>query len=183
MVAIGLVARSDREKGAPSPWGALVFLDRAGGFVVSQGKRRKDPGAEVMTSTLAASFRALFTTITVVAVLAVVGTSGLLWYTGYGLVPALGLLIGGLILVVAAFGLVAIQIENNELLAVIAEALTDPAAARAPEAAHFRPQAGAEPLLLRSAPEPAPAARGRVEPAAAAAPRGRVEPVLSARRG
>lgn len=136
-----------------------------------------------MTSTLAASFRALFTTLTVVAVLAILGASALVWYGGYGLVPALGLLIGGLILVVAAFGLVAIQIENNELLAVIAEALTDPAAARAPEAAAPRPQAGAEPLLLRPAPAPqaAPAVRARVEPAPAA--RGRVEPVISARRG
>jgi hypothetical protein len=162
-----------------APGRGRVFLDRAGGFVVSQWKRRKDPGAAVMTSTLAASFRALFTTLTVVAVLAVLGSAGLVWYAGYGLVPALGLLIGGLILVVAAFGLVAIQIENNELLAVIAEALTDPATARAPEAAPLRPQ-GAEPLLLRPAPEPAP--RARAEPVAAA-PRGRVEPVLSARRG
>jgi hypothetical protein len=134
-----------------------------------------------MTSTLAASFRALFTTLTVVAVLAVLGSAGLVWYAGYGLVPALGLLIGGLILLVAAFGLVAIQIENNELLAVIAEALTDPAAARAPDAP-VRPQA-VEPLLLRpaAAPEPAVVSRARAEPAAAL--RGRVEPVLSARRG
>jgi hypothetical protein len=141
-----------------------------------------------MTSTLAASFRALFTTITVVAVLAILGAAGFVGYAGYGLVPALALLIGGLILLVAAFGLVAIQIENNELLAVIAEALTDPAAARAPEAAPLRPQAGAEPLLLRPAPAPqaAMAGRTRAEPApaaAASAPRGRVEPVLSARRG
>jgi hypothetical protein len=135
-----------------------------------------------MTSTLAASFRALFTTLTVVAVLAVLGSAGLVWYAGYGLVPALGLLIGGLILLVAAFGLVAIQIENNELLAVIAEALTDPAAARAPDAAPVRPQA-VEPLLLRpaAAPEPAAVSRAKAEPAAAL--RGRVEPVLSARRG
>jgi hypothetical protein len=136
-----------------------------------------------MTSTLAASFRALFTTLTVVAVLAVIGASALVGYAGYGLVPALGLLIGGLILLVAAFGLVAIQIENNELLAVIAEALTDPAAARAPEPAPLRPQAVAEPLMLRpaAAPQAAPVSQGRVEPAPA--PRGRVEPVLSARRG
>ena len=116
-----------------------------------------------MTSTLAASFRALFTTLTVVAVLAVLGSAGLVWYAGYGLAPALGLLIGGLILIVAAFGLVAIQIENNEFLAVIAEALTDPAAARAPEAAPLRPQAAAEPLMLR--PAPAPPARPRRRPA------------------
>jgi hypothetical protein len=136
-----------------------------------------------MTSTLAASFRALFTTLTVVAVLAILGASAFVGYAGYGLVPALGLLIGGLILIVAAFGLVAIQIENNELLAVIAEALTDPAASRAPEAMPLRPQAAAEPLLLRPAPvpEPAPASRARAEPAAAL--RGRVEPVLSARSG
>jgi hypothetical protein len=129
-----------------------------------------------MTSTLAASFRALFSTLTVVAVLAILGASALVWYAGYGLVPALGLLIGGLILLVAAFGLVAIQIENNELLAVIAEALTHPAADRAPVAGAPRPQASAEPLLLRPAsapaPQPAPAPRA-----------GRVEPVLSARRG
>ena len=92
-----------------------------------------------MTSTLAASFRALFTTLTVVAVLAVLGSAGLVWYAGYGLVPALGLLIGGLILVVAAFGLVAIQIENNELLAVIAESLTDPATGWQVELSSFGP--------------------------------------------
>jgi hypothetical protein len=136
-----------------------------------------------MTTTLAASFRALFTTLTVVAVLAIVGASGLVWYAGYGLVPALGLLIGGLILLVAAFGLVAIQIENNELLAIIAEALADPAAARAPEAAPARPQASAEPLLLRPAAAPQAVPVPRTLPEPLPAPRGRVEPVLSARRG
>jgi hypothetical protein len=127
-----------------------------------------------MTSTLAASFRALFTTLTVIAALAIVGAAGLVWYAGLGLVPALGLLIGGLIVLVACFGLVAIQIENNELLAVIAEALTDPAAsgAQAPAAAQRAP-AMPDPLVLRPAPAPP-------QPAA---PRGRVEPVLSARRG
>jgi hypothetical protein len=136
-----------------------------------------------MTSTLAASFRALFTTLTVVAVLAVIGAAGLVWYAGHGLVPSLALLVGGLILLVAAFGLVAIQIENNELLAVIAEALTDPAAARTPEAAPLRPQGAGEPLLLRPAPAPQAAPAPRTHADLAPAPRGRVEPVLSARRG
>jgi hypothetical protein len=135
-----------------------------------------------MTSTLAASFRALFPTLTAVASISVVGAAGLVWYAGFGLVPALGLLLGGLILIVAAFGLVAIQIENNELLAVIAEALADPAAGQASEAAPRHPQALGEPLLLRPAPAPqaTPGTRGRAEPAPT--PRGRVEPVLSARR-
>jgi len=131
---------------------------------------QKTPEQIHMTSTLAASFRALFTTITVVAVLAILGASALLWFSGYGLLPALGLLIGGLIVLVACFGLVAIQIENNELLAVIAESLADGRAAPLPEPA----PGAAEPLMLRPAAAPA---------APAAAPRGRVEPVLSARRG
>jgi len=126
-----------------------------------------------MTSTLAASFRALFTTLTVLAFLASLGAAGLVWYTGLGLVPALGLLIGGLIVLIACFGLVAIQIENNELLAVIAEAVTEGQGRSAPATPPTPSEA--EPLLLRpvaqSAPQPAPP------------PRMRVEPVVTARRG
>jgi hypothetical protein len=127
-----------------------------------------------MTSTLAASFRALFTTLTVVAALAILGAAILVWYAGHGLVPALGLLLGGLIVLVACFGLVAVQIENNELLATIAEALTDPAAAapRAPAPPLSRGPAVAEPLVLGPAPAPQPAVA-----------RTRVEPLLTARRG
>jgi hypothetical protein len=128
-----------------------------------------------MTSTLAASFRALFTTLTVVAALAILGAAILVWYAGHGLVPALGLLLGGLIVLVACFGLVAVQIENNELLATIAEALTDPAAAapRAPAPPLSRgPAVAAEPLVLGPAPAPQPAVA-----------RTRVEPLLTARRG
>jgi hypothetical protein len=123
-----------------------------------------------MTSSLAASFRALFPFLTALAALAILGGAGLLWYAGYGLPLALGLLILGGIALVACFGLVAIQIENNELLASIAEAMTDPA----PAPARPEPAArAAEPLMLRPAAPPSPPA----------APRGRVEPVLSARRG
>jgi hypothetical protein len=130
-----------------------------------------------MTSSLAASFRALFPALTAFAALAILGAAGAVWYAGYGLPLALGLLIVGGIALVACFGLVAIQIENNELLAVIAEAVSADGAAQAsarlpdPAPAQHAP----EPLMLR------PAAR-RPE-AAAAAPLGRVEPVLSARRG
>jgi hypothetical protein len=124
-----------------------------------------------MTSSLAASFRALFPALTALAALAVLGAAGLLWFAGYGLPLALGLLVGGLIVLVACFGLVAIQIENNDLLAVIAEAVVDGQAAPAPRPVETAP----EPLMLR----PAAAA----PPPTAAAPRGRVEPVLSARRG
>ena len=132
-----------------------------------------------MTSTLAASFRALFTTLTALAFLAILAASGLVWYSGLGLVPALGLLIGGLILLIACFGLVAIQIENNELLAVIAEAVTEGQGGSAPATPPTPPNPPtlreAEPLLLRpvaqSAPQPAPP------------PRMRVEPVVTARRG
>jgi hypothetical protein len=128
-----------------------------------------------MTSSLAASFRALFPALTAVAALAILGGAALVWYSGYGLPLALGLLIVGLIALVACFGLVAIQIENNELLAVIAEAVADGAAPQRPaEAPALR---AAEPLMLR------PAAAAPPPPAAAPAPRGRVEPVLSARRG
>jgi hypothetical protein len=126
-----------------------------------------------MTSSLAASFRALFPLLTALAGLAILGGAGFLWYAGYGLPLALGLVILGGIALVACFGLVAIQIENNELLAVIAEALSDPRTAGAPE-----PSArAAEPLMLRPAPPP------QSPPPSPAAPRGRVEPVLSARRG
>lgn len=130
-----------------------------------------------MTSSLAASFRALFPVLTAAAALAILGGAALVWYSGYGLPLALGLLIVGLIALVACFGLVAIQIENNELLAVIAEAVSDGAA---PERTAAPPAPrGAEPLMLR----PAAAAGAPPPPAAAAPPRGRVEPVLSARRG
>jgi hypothetical protein len=137
----------------------------------------KTPEQTDMTSSLAASFRALFPALTAVAALAVLGGAGLLWYLGYGLPAALGLLLVGGIALVACFGLVAIQIENNELLAIIADAVAvagaPPAAAPVPGPAPA-PRA-AEPLMLRpAAPAPAP------QPAA---PRGRVEPVLSARRG
>ena len=128
-----------------------------------------------MTSSLAASFRALFPALTAVAALAILGGAALVWYSGYGLPLALGLLIVGLIALVACFGLVAIQIENNELLAVIAEAVADGAAPERPASAPA--ERTAEPLMLR------PAAAAPPPPAAAAAPRGRVEPVLSARRG
>jgi hypothetical protein len=124
-----------------------------------------------MTSSLAASFRALFPLLTWLAALAILGGAGLTWYAGYGLPLALGLLITGGIALVACFGLVAIQIENNALLAVIAETLADPRPAPAAEPA----SRAAEPLMLRPAAPPAPAAQP--------APRGRVEPVLSARRG
>ncbi len=101
-------------------------------------KRREDPEQNAMTASLAASFRTLFPLIAAVAALAVVGSAVIVWMAGYGLPAALGLLIGGLIALIALFGLVAIQIDNNELLAVIAEAVTDPRAAtdmRAPEVA------------------------------------------------
>ena len=122
-----------------------------------------------MTSSLAASFRALFPLLTALAALAILGGAGLVWYAGYGLPLALGLLITGGIALVACFGLVAIQIENNELLAVIAETLADPRPAAEPAVR------AAEPLMLRPAAPPTPAA----PPPS----RGRVEPVLSARRG
>jgi hypothetical protein len=124
-----------------------------------------------MTPTLAASFRALFPAITVAAALAILGASVFVWYAGYGLPLALGLLIVGGIALVACFGLVAIQIENNELLAVIAEAVADGQGASPPAAA---PAArAADPLVLRSV----------APPPQAPAQRSRVEPVVTARRG
>jgi hypothetical protein len=127
-----------------------------------------------MTSSLAASFRALFPLLTALAALAILGGAGLLWYAGYGLPLALGLVILGGIVLVACFGLVAIQIENNDLLAVIAEALSTRA-----------PPPGRAARTARSSPADAAARRGAAgcRPATSAAPRGRVEPALSARRG
>jgi len=135
-----------------------------------------------MTSTLSGAFRASFKAIVIAFALAVMaGAVGYFMAGGNALLAVVfaGL---GLALLVVLFGLVALQIENTELLARIADAL---------EAQGGRP---ARMVELAEAPvEPAPRMRSVAkaeEPAlrAPAAPRkpqgpqGRVEPVVTMRR-
>lgn len=123
---------------------------------------------------LSALFRRLFPLLVAGFVLAVLGLSAAVWVQGAGLLRALGLALGGLVLLVAAFGLVAVQIENNALLHRIASALEDGGTDRreAPGGTDGTGSAGARaaapviPLATRSEPplRRAPRPAGRVEP-------------------
>ena len=130
-----------------------------------------------MTHTLAGLFRSLFPAICSALALIVLGGAGLYYLsTGFAL-SAVVMALGGLAALIALFGLVALQIENNALLHRIAEATE----ARAMGAA---PQAPAEP---DEAEEMTPAlvarrivaAPRRAQPAAAP---GRIEPVVTVQR-
>jgi len=129
---------------------------------------------------LSALFRRLFPLLVAGFVLAVLGLSAAAWVQGAGLLRALGLALGGLVLLVAAFGLVAVQIENNALLHRIASALEDGETGRrvAPEGTDGTGPAGAR------ATAPVIPIAARSEPPLRRTPRpaGRVEPPLS-RRG
>lgn len=133
-----------------------------------------------MTSTLAGAFRASFRAIVIAFGLAVLaGSAGYVMAGGNALLAVVfaGL---GLAAVVALFGLVALQIENTELLARIAAAVEAGGAGRAgagsAEDRATSAEVGAPVRVSAMAPPPLPARR-------AAASQGRVEPVVTLRRG
>lgn len=102
-----------------------------------------------MSASLARLFCSLFNAIVILLALAVLGGAGGYYLlTGYGLTAAV-LLLAGLAGVVALFGAVALQIENNLLLHRIADALESralqPAGRVAPDAAMPAPRLGADP--------------------------------------
>lgn len=141
-----------------------------------------------MTSTLAGAFRASFKAIVAAFGLAVLAGAG--GYVLAGGSAFLGLAFAGLglALLVVLFGLVALQIENTELLARIALAVEgqDGRAARmieasdeAPEPQPAAPQAAPR-AFARMAEDPAP--RVAAGPRKPQGPQGRVEPVVTLRR-
>ncbi|SEN76366.1 hypothetical protein SAMN04488103_107162 [Gemmobacter aquatilis] len=142
-----------------------------------------------MTSSLARLFSTLFPTLVTLFCIAVLGGAGLYYMnTGYA-VSAVAMAIGGLAGLVALFGMVAVQMENNVLLHRIAEASEAAAMGR------LRPVAPGVAASLAAAAEPAGLAATRAVTAPAvtavaapgpalrrAPPQGRVEPVLSGSR-
>lgn len=137
-----------------------------------------------MTSSLARLFSSLFPALVTLFCIAILGGAGLYYLnTGFA-VSAIAMVIGGLAGLVALFGMVAVQLENNALLHRIAEAGEAAAMGR------LRPVAGgvaaaAEPVGLAAtravgvpmAPVAAPGPAPRK-----AASQARVEPVLSGSR-
>lgn len=143
-----------------------------------------------MSSSLARLFRSLFPGLVTLFALLVLGGAGFYYMTtGNGFTAAV-LAFGGLAVLVALFGLVALQIENNELLRRLA-------AAAEVQLRMARGQGGANPAQMMAAaaavdvppvPAAAPVAGVRAAPMATprrpAGPQGRVEPVLTPpRRG
>lgn len=137
-----------------------------------------------MTSSLARLFSSLFPALVTLFCIAILGGAGLYYLnTGFA-VSAIAMAIGGLAGLVALFGMVAVQLENNALLHRIAEAGEAAAMGR------LRPVAGgvaaaAEPVGLaatRAVGVPmAPVAAPGLAPRKAAS-QARVEPVLSGNR-
>ena len=130
-----------------------------------------------MTASLSGLFRSLFPAIVALFGLAVLGGAGMYMAQTGDVLMALVLVFAGLALVVALFGLVAVQIENNVLLERIAYALEEGLiAGDMPDAldasANVMPQAR-QPQV--------PVAPARPAAPAAPAPRGRVEPVVTMR--
>ena len=130
-----------------------------------------------MTASLSGLFRSLFPAIVALFGLAVLGGAGMYMAQTGDVLVALVLLFAGLALVVALFGLVAVQIENNVLLERIAYALEEgliagdmPDVLDAP--AQVMPQARQPQVSVAPARPSAPTAP---------APRGRVEPVVTMR--
>ncbi|MFZ0097665.1 MAG: hypothetical protein WAK98_04215 [Gemmobacter sp.] len=130
-----------------------------------------------MTASLSGLFRSLFPAIVALFCLAVLGGAGMYMAQTGDVLLSLVLVFAGLALVVAMFGLVAVQIENNVLLERIAYALEEgviagsmPDEVDAP--AQVMPQ-GRQPQV--------PVAPARPSAPAAPAPRGRVEPVVTLR--
>jgi hypothetical protein len=107
-----------------------------------------------MTQTLVSAFKALFPALIGLLVLAVLGCAVRVYTLGYGILPSVGLAVGGLLVIVAVFGIVALQIENNALLTRIARASERQGAAPRAETD------AAVPVVAK----PRPAQGGRAEP-------------------
>lgn len=140
-----------------------------------------------MTASLSGLFRSLFPAIVLMLCLIVLaGAGGYYFVTGAAL-TAVVLAFAGLALVVALFGLVALQIENNELLYRIAMAVEAQAWDNQPAGIAQEPDAVMAPLASGTG---VPVAAGLVATrvgtathavAAQPQPRGRVEPVVTLR--
>lgn len=116
-----------------------------------------------MNAALSTLFRTLFPLLVALAALAVLGLGVAAWATGAGLLAAAAIVLGGLVVLSAAFGLVALQIENTELLRRIAEALEEGAQAGEAPA---RPEGGALSLVPPAAGPAVPAWLSPPRPAA-----------------
>ena len=106
-----------------------------------------------MTQTLVSAFKALFPALIGLLVLAVLGCAARAWMLGHGAVPTIGIAVGGLLAIIAIFGMVALQIENNALLTRIARSLERQGV----------PARGAE-AAAPAISKPRPAQGGRAEP-------------------
>lgn len=123
-----------------------------------------------MNAALASLFKALFPVLIGAIGLGVLALAVAVWAEGHGVLSAAGILLLGCLWIVAAFGIVALQIENNALLHRIAEGVERGGPARpGPE----RSEAG-RPASL--------AAPVRAAEAGVRGSRGRVEPILRAPR-
>jgi hypothetical protein len=130
-----------------------------------------------MTASLSGLFRSLFPAIVALFGLAVLGGAGMYMAQTGDVLLALVLVFAGLALVVAMFGLVAVQIENNVLLERIAYALEEGLIAGSmPDEVDASAQA-----MPQTRQPQVPAAPVRHAAPAAPAPRGRVEPVVTMR--
>jgi hypothetical protein len=167
----GLSVSIPRHTGAPSLDHRLT--DGAPGAIRLRPVRPEIP----MTRHLSALFRRLFPLVAAGFALAVLGLAVAVWAQGAGVVQALGVALFGLAALVAAFGLVAVQIENNALLRRIALALE--AGPADDEGDTEVPDVGPSPAARPSA--PVIPLGTRAEPPLRAAPRpmGRTEPPLS----
>lgn len=137
-----------------------------------------------MTSTLAGAFRASFKAIVAAFGLAVLAGAGGYVVAGGSAFMGLAFAGLGLALLVVMFGLVALQIENTELLARIALAVErrDGRPARMIEAADDAEDPA--PVVAQSVARMAeePALRAPAAPRKPQGPQGRVEPVVTLRR-
>mgnify|MGYP001766484984 CR=1 FL=1 len=124
-----------------------------------------------MTAALSGLFRSLFPAIVALFCLTVLGGAASYMARTGDTLTAFVLTFGGLAIIVALFGLVAVQIENNALLERIALVLEDRAFEVQPD----------EPAQANVPAEPAPAIAAARRIGATALAKGRVEPVVTLR--
>lgn len=135
-----------------------------------------------MTASLSGLFRSLFPAIVLTLCLVVLGGAGGYYLTTGAALTAVVLAFAGLALVIALFGLVALQIENNEMLYRIAVAMEAQGwEGRDMQAPQDEALADAQPPAAGLiATRVGAAARGE-QAEAQPRPRGRVEPVVTLR--
>lgn len=124
-----------------------------------------------MTYALATLFRQLFTALVVVMALGVAALAGLTYANTSSALLASAVAVAGFLSLIALFGVVALQIENNLLLHRIAAAT---------ESGPKAPRATTPPDPKR--PEAPILAANRAPPAPRAGPANRIEPVVSLTR-